>query len=57
MSIVALREKCRPEEIEKVLHWMRRLVKLTKNQIEAALRSFQWEALAIALRELECGKC
>jgi hypothetical protein len=57
LSIVALREKCNPVEIEEVLHWMRRLVKPTKSQIEAALRELSEGALAIALRELESEKC
>ena len=55
LSIVAV-EECRPEEIEEVLHWMRRLVKPTKSQIEAALKDLSEEALAIALRELEFEK-
>jgi hypothetical protein len=36
LSIVALRENCTPEDIEEVMHWLRRLVRPT------ALRSFSW---------------
>jgi hypothetical protein len=52
LEIVALREHCRPEEITEVMHWMRRLVKPTPGQLEAALKELSVGARAIAVKEM-----
>lgn len=57
LEVVARREQCRPEDIVEVMHWMRRLIKPTAGQIDAALHELSAPAMAIAARELiEAGK-
>ena len=52
LSIVAARENCRPEEITEILHWIRRWVKPTAVQLEAALEELSPQAKLIAVKEL-----
>jgi hypothetical protein len=52
LSIVAIREKCRAEDIREVMAWMRRLVKPTASQVENALEELSPRARLIALKEL-----
>jgi hypothetical protein len=53
LSIVALREKCQPEEIIEVMNLFRRLVKPTPRQLEVGLQELSVGARLIAMREIE----
>jgi hypothetical protein len=52
LSIVAIREKCRAEDIREVMAWLRRLVKPTAAQVENALEELSPGARLIAVKEM-----
>ena len=56
LSIVALREKCLPENIVEILEWMRRWVKPSTAQLIIALEELSLVAKVIAIRELQEAK-
>ena len=52
LEVVAKREGCRPEDIEEVMAWMRRLVKPTDLQVERALGELSDGAKPLAMKQL-----
>lgn len=52
LSIVALREKVRPEEITEVMDWLRRLIRPTETQLMRAMEELTPAGRVIALKEL-----